>query len=282
MHADGGYTRQYRRLWDNPIFRNKQEAAVFSWMKDAAAWKPTAVKTRFGTVTLAVGELLIAERAVAEDFGIDRKRLRNLLSRMVQDGMISLSGPPTSASDGTIDGTIGRANHGTIAGTIVTIQKYTEYQGLRVVGGVDQEPLAEPLTQSNRDHCRDRSIYNEEEERIREELPPVVPPSPEPETRRLRRSAKHEVPEDWFPTEEGVAYAAEKAGWWGCKLDDEVEHFRDHHRSNGKTFADDKAAWRTWVRNGVKFGARNRNGRHSAHADETAAFDAITRYPTIQ
>jgi hypothetical protein len=125
MNPEGGYTRQYRRLWENEVFRNKQEAAVFSWLKDAAAWRPTVVKTRFRTITLGVGELLINQRAVAEDFGLDRKRLRSLLQRMVEAGMIALSG----VTFGTRD----RTTKGTTAGTIVTIRKYAEYQGLRVV-----------------------------------------------------------------------------------------------------------------------------------------------------
>ena len=141
MNAEGGYTRQYRRLWDNPVFRNKQEAAVFSWLKDAAAWRPTTVRTRFGPIPLEVGEVLVTERQVAEDFGIDRKRLRCLMQRMVEAGMIALSG----STVGTANGTSGRTSHGTSAGTIVTILKYVEYQGLRVVHPAPEEPVPGPV-----------------------------------------------------------------------------------------------------------------------------------------
>lgn len=164
MNPEGGYTRQYRRLWDNPVFRNKQEAAVFSWLKDAAAWRPTVVKTRFRTVTLAVGELLITERQVAEDFGLDRKRLRSLLQRMVEAGMIALSGVAV--------GTKERTNGGTIAGTIVTIRKYTEYQGLRMVHEEAPGPMPEPHSGPMTGPIY---INKDSKERLKEENPPPPP-----------------------------------------------------------------------------------------------------------
>jgi len=159
MNPEGGYTRQYRRLWDNPVFRNKQEAAIFSWLKDAAAWRPTVIKTRFRTITLAVGELLITERQVAEDFGLDRKRLRSLLQRMVEAGMIALSGVAV--------GTKERTKERTAAGTIVTIQKYSDYQGLRVVHGGAKEPVPEP-----RSGPKTGPLYINKEERKEDTLPP--------------------------------------------------------------------------------------------------------------
>jgi uncharacterized protein YdaU (DUF1376 family) len=46
-----------------------------------------------------------------------------------------------------------------------------------------------------------------------------------------------------------------------------VAEFRDHHTAHGKTMRDWRAAWRTWVRNAIKFDARRPpHGRESAHA----------------
>lgn len=114
MSADGGYTRQYRRIWCHPAFRSKQEAAVFSWLKDAARWRDGCLQTRYGPVQLRRGEVLIAEREVAEDFGLARNTLRALFDRMASMGMIAL-----------IRGD-GRAPQR--AGTILAVCNYDAYQ----------------------------------------------------------------------------------------------------------------------------------------------------------
>lgn len=112
MNPEGGYTRQYRRMWDNPVFRSYQEAAVFSWMKDVAQWRETTIRTKFGPIKLGIGEFLMAEREVSESFGLHRNTLRTLLQRMADDGMIEVFRD--------------RCPHR--AGTIVRIVNYADYQ----------------------------------------------------------------------------------------------------------------------------------------------------------
>lgn len=75
---------------------------------------------------------------------------------------------------------------------------------------------------------------------------------------------KQGVPEDWLPDDGDRAFAEERAGWVGQRLDDEVGAFRDYHRKVGNLFADVSAAWRTWVRNGAKFQAERGNTRRGA------------------
>lgn len=123
MNHDGGFTRQYRRMWDNPVFRTYQEAAVFSWMKDVAQWRETTIRTKFGPVTLGVGEFLMAEREVADNFGLHRNTLRNLIQRMSDEGMITLFRD--------------RCPHR--AGTAVRIVNYAVYQGLEGGSGPNED-----------------------------------------------------------------------------------------------------------------------------------------------
>ena len=319
MNAAGGYTRQYRRLWGHHVFRNKQEAAVFAWMKDEAAWQRTTVRTAHGMVELEVGELLTTDRQIADDFGLDRKAVRRLMERMVEDGMVTVSA----------------ANQGKSGGTKVKIVNYLEYQGIVVdldetrearrgqrkaqsgakegakegakddtdilqqyqagasprqeASGPKDGPKPGPKPDADRGQSGGQTIDNEVKEKEERESPPVDPPQAQPEVpalpalSRRTRKALALVPEDWEPTEEGVAYAADKACWWGGQLDDEVEGFRDYSKAHSKGYADFNAAWRTWVRNGVKFGERRANGRRGAHQAETDAFYAagIELKPTI-
>lgn len=112
MNPEGGYTRQYRRMWENPVFRNKQEAAVFAWMISAAQWRDARISTKFGPVDLRSGELIVAERPLSDDFGMHRNTLRALIQRLVDDGTISVFRD--------------RCPHR--AGTVVEIKNYKSYQ----------------------------------------------------------------------------------------------------------------------------------------------------------
>ena len=38
-----------------------------------------------------------------------------------------------------------------------------------------------------------------------------------------------------------------------AEIENQASQFRDHHVSHGKTMADWPAAWRTWIRNAIKF-----------------------------
>ncbi|MFL7901545.1 hypothetical protein ACJ41P_10460 [Azospirillum argentinense] len=112
MNYEGGYTKQCRRLWGHPAFRSKQEAAVFSWMISAAQWRDARISTKFGPVDLEAGELLVAERVLADDFGMHRNTVRALLQRMSDEGIITRF----------LDRCPARA------GTVVRIINYKSYQ----------------------------------------------------------------------------------------------------------------------------------------------------------
>ena len=65
---------------------------------------------------------------------------------------------------------------------------------------------------------------------------------------------KHRIPADWEPRDEERQNARGK----GLDCDAEAAHFRDHHTAKGEPMLDWHAAFRTWLRNAVKFGNRNR------------------------
>jgi hypothetical protein len=121
-----GFAISWRSKWEHPIFRRKQEAAVWAWMCDTAQWQDYRMPTKFGPIDLKRGELIISEREVADDFGLHRNTLRALIQRMVDDGMITLIRD--------------RIHHR--AGTIVSIVKYEQYQqfGLGTEEAQDRKP----------------------------------------------------------------------------------------------------------------------------------------------
>ncbi len=61
------------------------------------------------------------------------------------------------------------------------------------------------------------------------------------------------LPADWTPRPEERATASKS----GVDCDAEAAHFRDHHTAKGSRLADWDAAFRTWLRNAVKFSRGN-------------------------
>ncbi len=115
-NLDGGYVIILRRVRTNPVFRCRRECAIFVDMVMEAQWRPAVtLKTKYGAATLGRGEVLIAERELAEEWGLARNTIRGLLERMRQDGMIEVIRD------------YGRCPQR--AGTLVKILNYDIYQG---------------------------------------------------------------------------------------------------------------------------------------------------------
>jgi hypothetical protein len=62
------------------------------------------------------------------------------------------------------------------------------------------------------------------------------------------------LPDDWTLTDTHFEIAA-KHGFDAARARLEGEKFSDHHRAHGKRMLDWMAAWRTWIRNAVRFDA---------------------------
>lgn len=67
-------------------------------------------------------------------------------------------------------------------------------------------------------------------------------------------SKARQLPTDWEPNDGHRSYAEEQH----LDLTVEVAQFADHHRAKGSTMKDWDAAFRTWLRNAVKFGSQRK------------------------
>lgn len=111
-------------------------------------------------------------------------------------------------------------------------------------------------------------VKNKENQKsVGEEPKPLIPnPVPEPKPKKVARPpSRSRLPADFAISPEMYDYA-EAAGFADEKIGTMFGAFCDHHRSRGNSMADWAAAWRTWVRNEVKFNRgrptneANRNG----------------------
>jgi hypothetical protein len=76
-----------------------------------------------------------------------------------------------------------------------------------------------------------------------------------------KKAAKRKTPApDHLPVTESMRTLAREKGYTG-DLDELTANFLDHHRAKGSLFIDWTAAWRTWLRNEIKFSATRPAGR---------------------
>lgn len=78
-------------------------------------------------------------------------------------------------------------------------------------------------------------------------------PSPSPSHKKNiegKKSRATALPDDFYPDETGVEYAADR----GVDLKTQLEQFKNFHTAKGSTYKNWQAAWRTWVGNAVSFG----------------------------
>lgn len=82
-----------------------------------------------------------------------------------------------------------------------------------------------------------------------------------------KAARRQRLPDDFFPDQTGITKATES----GITVASELERFKDYHRGKGTTMLDWQAAWRTWVNNAVKFGAKNGHSNRDRERAETLA-----------
>lgn len=91
------------------------------------------------------------------------------------------------------------------------------------------------------------------------------------------RKRRSRIASDWQPTGDQLAWAEAQArdqGGAGIDWPAEADQFKDHHLKVGSVMADWDAAWRTWVRNAVKW---NRSRPGQARGRGNAVQDAFAR-----
>jgi len=81
---------------------------------------------------------------------------------------------------------------------------------------------------------------------------PSVPVTPKEEQKKKRRtepngSGATPMPDDFAPTEKGIAWAKEKYGYSDADLADRLDRMRTYVEAHGKRYVDWQAAWRTFM-----------------------------------
>ncbi len=253
MTDDGGYTRSYRRKWDNPVFRNLRDAGIWSWMTDSAVWKDTKIRFCDRLIFIKRGQLVTSERFVASGFDVDRQVIRRIWDALEDEQMITR-----------------QKTHG---GTLITICNYDIYQ--------PSGELENPLNLPSQTHVKPTSNPNKKEvkevKNIRNKDSPIgvslfqsAQESTNPVIENDRQKRGTRIPPDWAPSIAGHDFARNL----GLNPQETFDQFRDYWLSvsGAKGCRSDwDATWRTWCRRANDFAGR---GRSSGNRPKVDGFSA--------
>ena len=107
-----GYVKIHRTVWDHPVFNGDyNQAGIFVWMINQAAWRDTEVRYRGCRVQLKRGQLCVSIRDISRKFGASKSTISRLLKRLESGTMVGQH----------------RDSSGTPA-NIITICNYDKYQ----------------------------------------------------------------------------------------------------------------------------------------------------------
>lgn len=138
-----GYVAISRELFDHPAFAPDpySEREAWAWMIAAAAWKPSKVRVGRKVFNLRRGQLVFAERFLADKWGWTKSKVRRFLQRLSKN--CDESGPMVNL---TADR----------EATLITICNYDKYQSPRTAGEPQTEPQGEP--QADRSRTKEEPI----------------------------------------------------------------------------------------------------------------------------
>lgn len=207
----GGYVLTHRRVYENPVFKNRLEASIFIWMFTQAAWQETEVRYRNRIINLERGQLAYTLRDLERDWNIPRSSGQDFLKKLKNADMIR---------------TDTRTNI-----NVITICNYDKYQVLNdesrtSLGQCSGQSPDKPRTQNNEDN------------KIKEKK--------NTGTSSRTRKGETELEEHWQPNERAYAYGRaegytdEEIGWL-------ADRFRNHWRAKGARKRDWHRTFLNWL-----------------------------------
>ncbi len=131
----------------------------------------------------------------------------------------------------------------------------------------DSDAVSSPtVTVTPSDGCDALDQIRSEEIRSEESKGSLVPSPPAQVKPERPKRSTFQLPVTWAPRNEERASATRA----GLDCDSEAGGFRDHHTAKATKFADWDAAFRTWLRNAVKFSRPQRAGDGLQYAIDVA------------
>jgi len=256
--SKSGFITIDRAAWDHQIFAPSpmSEREAWFWLITSAAWADTTHFVAGDLVPVPRGSFMVTLRELQKSFGwASDTKVRNYLKKLEKFEMIAVA-------------TVGKKN---ARKTHVTICNYSTYQSR---GRTENAPETHEKRTGNAVKKQDNNITSKRDTNVSQKTMPEILDEPPPKKRRKPSVA---IPPNWVMSAENLEYALSKQ-LTQDQANDEQDNFRDHHLSKESKFADWDAAWRTWVRNSIKFASNRRGAGRSKYSQNAPSDEEITRF----
>jgi hypothetical protein len=246
--SDKGYIHLDRDALGHEFFRrdSHSEFEAWVWLLSEAAWRSRQRRVGEFFVQLQRGELVASIRFLMKEWSWSQGKVDRFFSRLKDEGMI--------------------ATHADTGITVITICKYSEYQGEVIEADTDSDTPVDTRSDTRADHPRiqtrttpgykTKTLNHSNIESLKQESAGALFPEPpaQPKPKKKPTGIARTWPDDFAVTAEHIAFATAR-GFALPAISTMFERFKNHHQAKGSRFVDWSAAWRTWVGNQVQFNA---------------------------
>lgn len=85
---DGGYVLVYRRVFEDPDFRDELEASIFVYLIAKAVWRDTTTRYKTIPVSLTRGQFAVSTRDLAARFRVSQSTIARFMGRLESGGKL--------------------------------------------------------------------------------------------------------------------------------------------------------------------------------------------------
>lgn len=214
MHR--GYIKLWRRMFDKGWFNNPDILALWVHLLFKANHKDTEVFIGLNKIPIKRGQFITSRQHLSVESGIEQSKIERILNMLKTEHQIEQQSFNKFR--------------------MITITNWDKYQ---ISEQQNEQQMNNKRTANEQQMNTDNNDNNVKNDKNKILLPPTA-------------KRKCIIPDDFILSDKMKEYAHQK-GIVNGKCEELFEAFFDWHKAKGDLMADWVAAWRTWVRNDIKY-----------------------------
>tara|TARA_R110002049_G_scaffold127881_6_gene285062 strand:- start:2820 stop:3707 length:888 start_codon:yes stop_codon:yes gene_type:complete len=260
MPSKNGFVMAWRDMKKQPWYNNPDCVAVFTHIMLSATSKPFTFNRKGAVCQLMPGDFVTTYEELGAQFNLDKSKVRRIIGKFVKNGQVTKRIIATNKiNKGIIISLTGWnkwQNNSDLSDTWNDTQSDTQSDTSRVANIKGSKPYADTQADTLPDTQADTVLNNKvNNNKVINNKKSLGAP---------RKKNNVSLPSDFQVTKEMFDWA--RAEGVTCNIKFETSQFIDHHTAKDSKFANWKSAWRTWMRNTLKFS----NKPKSTHSTKSA------------
>jgi len=208
-----GYIKLWRKSLDSTVWQNPKVWRFWSWCLMKASHKEIIQMVGFQDILLKPGQFIFGRKSCARETKLSEQSIRTVLNHLQNAQKLTIKS--------------------TNKFSIISIMNWDTYQPNEKSSNqqvTSKQPASNQQVTTNKNVKNVKNVKNNNITKFSKKCP---------------------LPSNFSVTDEMIAYA-KKNGANG-NLENLTEDFRLYHRKKGSKFVDWGAAWKTWIRNDLKW-----------------------------